>query len=322
MRAIRFHEYGPADVLRLEETPDPVPGADELLIRVEGAGVSFVEVQIRGGLMPQVPLPLPFTPGFEIGGTVVAAGPGADQEWVGRRVLALSMAGGGYAELAVVPAAAVRALPDGLALDDGLAMLASAPAAIGALDAAAIRPGETVLVEAATGAVGGLLVQLAKDAGARVVAAVKGERKLAFAEELGADAVVDYGRPGWDDEVRKAAGGDVAVVFETVGGEVARTAFGLLAPGTGRMIIYGTAGGTPPELDVAGILNRGLTVRGFASVLLPPAEVAALQDRAFAYAADGRIKAVTGVVLPLAEAAAAHRAYEERTTIGKTVLRP
>ncbi|MFI0419251.1 zinc-binding dehydrogenase [Spongiactinospora sp. 9N601] len=322
MRAIRFHGYGPAEVLRLEEVPDPVAGPGEVLVRVEAAGISHVETQIRAGLMPGVALPLPFTPGFELAGTVVATGPDTDPEWTGRRVLALTPGGGGYAELAAIPAGSLHPLPAGLDPHAGLALLSSGVAAVGAFAAGEVGPGETVLVEAAAGGVGGLLTQLAKQAGARVIAAARGARKLTAAKANGADAVVDYGLPGWGDAVREAAGGEVQVVFETVGGEIARTAFGLLATGTGRMVLYGTAGGTPPAFDVADILQRGLTVRGFASVLLPPEEIAALLGQVFEHAAAGRLRPVAGAVFPLAEAAAAHRAHDERTTIGKTILTP
>ncbi|PZG25441.1 NADPH:quinone reductase, partial [Spongiactinospora gelatinilytica] len=151
MRAIRFHEYGPAEVLRLEEVPDPVAGPGEVLVRVEAAGISHAETQIRAGLMPEVALPLPFTPGFEVAGTVVATGPDTDPEWTGGRVLAITPGGGGYAELAAIPAGSLRPLPTDLDSHAGLALLSSGVAAVGAFAAGEVGPGETVLVEAAAG---------------------------------------------------------------------------------------------------------------------------------------------------------------------------
>ncbi|MCG5214669.1 zinc-binding dehydrogenase [Streptosporangium soli] len=319
MRAARVHEFGPPEVLRVDEVPDAEPAPGELLVRVTAAGISFAEIQMRAGLIPGYTPPLPYTPGFEVAGTVVAAGRDADAGLVGSRVLGMSVAGGGYAELVALPA--VRAVPAGLNDHQAVALLGQGSAAVGVIETAAIQPGEVVLVEAAAGGVGSLLVQLAKRAGARVIAVAGGERKLTVAERLGADVAIDYLLPDWGDRVREAAGGGVHVVLETVGGAVSGTAFDLLAVG-GRMIVYGTAGGTPPRFEPADVLNRGLTVRGFASVLLPPEESARLLETALELAVSGELTPLIGATHPLEEAAAAHRAFEERTAIGKTVLLP
>jgi NADPH2:quinone reductase len=182
--------------------------------------------------------------------------------------------------------------------------------------AAGIRPGDRVLVEAAAGGLGTLLVQTAAAAGARVVAAAGGPPKLALARALGAHEAVDYRDPGWPERVREAVG-ELDVVFDGVGGAVGRAAFGLLARG-GRMVGYGMASGewaAPPPDEAAG---RGVT-------LVPlgrpdPDEMAALVRDALAEGAAGRLRPVIGRRVPLARAAEAHAALESRATLGKTLL--
>ncbi len=197
MRAVRFHAYGPPDVLRVDDVPDPRPGPGQILVRVSAAGIGFADVRIRAGQMRTVltDLPLPYTPGFEVAGTVAAVGPGVDPTTVGSRVVATT-AGGGYAELAL--ASAEAALPRPGSLDDptALALLGQGATAVAVARAAALRAGDTVLVEAAAGGVGSLLVQLALRAGATVIAAARGARKLAVARRLGAHRAACPCRPG------------------------------------------------------------------------------------------------------------------------------
>ncbi|MBT2413954.1 zinc-binding dehydrogenase [Streptomyces sp. ISL-12] len=324
MRAVRFHAYGSPDVLRVDEVPVPQPGPGQVLVRVTAAGVGFADVQIRAGLMRQTALPdlpMPFSPGFEVAGTVAAAGPGVDPTTVGRRVVG-APAGGGYAELALVSADAALPCPDALDDHTALALLGQGTTAVGVTRAAALHAGDTVLVEAAAGGVGSLLVQLARRAGATVIGAARGEKKLAAAEQLGAHIVIDYTAPDWHEQARDAAGGSVQVVLETTGGPVSAAAFDLLTPGTGRMVIYGTASGQAPRFDPLAVYHRGVSVTGFASMALAPDQQARLRDEAFGLAAVGELEPVIGTVLPLSQAAAAHRAFEERATIGKTVLTP
>ncbi|MEU7913705.1 quinone oxidoreductase family protein [Microbispora bryophytorum] len=322
MRAVRFHDYGPPDVLQVDEVPDPEPGPGEILVRVTAAGIGFADVQIRAGLMRSVltDLPLPYSPGFEVAGTVIAVGPDVDPVQVGRQVIGAT-AGGGYAEKAVLPAAALSR-PGTLDDHTALALLGQGTTAVGVAEAAALQPGETVLVEAAAGGVGTLLVQLAKHAGAKVIAVARGEQKLDAAKQLGADTAIDYSTPDWSERVREAADGGLQVVLEATGGPVSKTAFDLLTPGTGRMVVYGTTSGQAPQFDPLDVYHRGLSVIGFASPVLPPEHLACLLNRAFDLARTGKLKPIIGAALPLAQAATAHTAFEERTTIGKTVLTP
>ncbi|ROO86672.1 NADPH2:quinone reductase [Actinocorallia herbida] len=317
MRTVRFHQYGGPDTLRVDEVPDPVPAAGELLIRVEAAGIGFADLQLRSGaLRAWAPgLPLPYNPGHEAVGTVVDAG--AATALIGTRVMVVSPAGGAYADLLTVPEAAVVPLPDGVDAHHALALLGQGTTAVGVLDKAGVAPGERVLVEAATGGVGSLLVQLAKHAGAEVIAAVHGEAKAAVARDLGADAIADLTDPEW------AAGvGPVHAVLESIGGPVTRTALGLLQPSVGRMVVYGDLSGLPHAIDTETVYLRALSVLGFATALMPPERLAPLRDRAFALAATGTLKPLIGSTRPLTEAAAAHTAIESRTTIGKNTLVP
>ncbi|MGW5386167.1 quinone oxidoreductase family protein [Nocardia sp. NPDC003963] len=314
MRAVRYHEYGAPEVLRVEEVEDPVPGEGELLVRATATGVNYFEVQVRAGVLPD-PLgsPLPHIPGIEVAGTVIAVGPGVDGRRIGERVIG-NVASGSYAELVVIPAAAAAPLDERLGEHRALALLGQGATAVGVLEAAGIGPGDTVLVEAAGGGIGTLLVQLAGRAGARVVAAASGEAKRRLAADLGADTTVDYSRPGWTDEV-----GPVSVVLETVGGQIAREAYGLLTAPGARMVVFGTASGEPVEIGSQQLLPVGATLIPF-SLGYRPQRWPELIRRAEELTVRGELAPVIGAVLPLAEAATAHRAFEARTALGKTIL--
>ena len=204
---------------------------------------------------------------------------------------------GGYAERVVSPAARLIEVPDGVALRDAVALLADGRTALALAGRAGLRAGDTVLIEAAAGGVGTLLVQIARNAGARVVALAGQPRKLAIARDLGADLTVDYRRDDWDQQVRDAVG-EVDVVFDGVGGDIGLAAFGLLAAG-GRFCPFGMASGSfapvTPELARA----RQVTVRGRAAAASPE-ELAALVRTALAEAAAGRLRPVIGQEFELA----------------------
>ncbi|GGL27592.1 oxidoreductase [Nocardia jinanensis] len=301
-------------MLRVEEVEDPVPGEGELLVRATATGVNYFEVQVRAGVVPD-PLdsPLPHIPGIEVAGTVIAAGPGVGRHRIGERVVG-TVAAGSYAELVVVPAAAAAPLDERLGEHRALALLGQGATAVGVIETADIGPGDTVLVEAAGGGIGTLLVQLAKRAGARVVAGASGEAKRRVAADLGADTTVDYSRPGWAEEV-----GPVTVVLETVGGQTARDAYGLLTAPGARMVVFGSASGNPVEIGSQQLLPVGAPLIPF-SLGYRPQRWPELVRRAEELTVRGELDPVIGAVLPLAAAAAAHRAFEARTAIGKTIL--
>jgi NADPH2:quinone reductase len=307
VRAVVMREFGPPEVLEPAEVAEPEAGPGEVVIEAEYANVTFVETQIRAGRAPH-PSMLPALP--------VILGNGTGGTAAGRQVVASLNGAGGYAERVAVDASRLIEVPDGVTLRDAVALLADGRTALSLVGRAGLAPGETVLVEAAGGGVGTLLVQLARRAGARVVALAGQPAKLALARDLGADLAVDYRREDWPEQVQIAAG-RVDVVFDGVGGDVGRAAFGLLGAG-GRFCPFGMASGSfapvPPELaeerEVA-VLRGGSMDAG---------ESAALSRAALAEAAAGRLRPVVGQEFDLASAAAAHAAIEARTTIGKTLL--
>ncbi|MHA7960107.1 zinc-binding dehydrogenase [Streptomyces sp. L500] len=337
MHAIRLHAFGPAENLRHERAEDPVPGPGQVRVAVAAAGVHLVDTTQRAG-DPGNPygLPeLPAVPGREVAGTVDALGEGADPRWLGRRVVAhlgRAASGGGYAELAVVDAARLHELPDGLAEDHAIAMIGTGRTALGILGFTELGEEDIVIVPAAAGGIGSLLVQYAKNAGATVVGLAGGPAKVAHVGALGADIALDYDDPEWAERARTALWGRAAtVVFDGVGGAVARAAVDLLAPG-GLHLVFGwsargTVGAGPWEPEPAWLAERGITSRN----VLGPAMlerfgggetgIRRLEELSLADAAAGRV--VPAVQrFPLAEAAAAHRALETRGTIGKVVLVP
>jgi NADPH2:quinone reductase len=207
-------------------------------------------------------------------------------------------------------------VPGGVALRDAVALLADGRTALSLMGRAHPAAGETVLVEAAAGGVGTLLVQLARNAGARVVALAGQQRKLALARELGADVVVDYSVAGWPERVREVVG-SVDVVFDGVGGDVGRAAFGLLGPG-GRFCPFGMASGRFAPVTPELAREHKVTISQGAA--MSPAEHVGLVRTALAEAAAGRVRPVIGQELELERAADAHAAIEARATVGKTLL--
>jgi len=313
VHAVVIREFGPPEVLEPADVAEVRAGPDEVVIDVEFANVTFVETQVRAGRPPH-PSMLPTLPailGNGVGGTV-----GEGSPWAGRRVVASLNGTGGYAERAVSPVAQLIGIPDDLATREAVALLADGRTALALVRHADLRAGETVLVEAAGGGVGTLLVQIVRRAGARVVALAGQPRKLALARDLGADVTVDYSHDGWERQVRDLAG-QVDVVFDGVGGDIGLAAFGLLGAG-GRFCQFGMASGSfapvPPDLA----RDRQVTVRAGAGG--SPEELAELVRTALAEAAARRLRPVIGQEFELAEAARAHAAIEARQTVGKTLL--
>jgi NADPH2:quinone reductase len=223
---------------------------------------------------------------------------------------------GGYASRAIAAAGRMIEVPDGITLPDAVALLADGRTAFALADLAGLGANDTVLVEAAAGGVGTLLVQIARNAGARVVALAGGERKLRVARDLGADVAVSYQDGDWAERVRDTAGG-VDVVFDGVGGNIGRAAFDLLRPG-GRFCPFGMASGTFTPLTPE--LARARQVTVLAGGTPDPEKLKGLVRMALAEAAAGRIRPVVGQEYELERAADAHAAIESRQTTGKTLL--
>jgi NADPH:quinone reductase len=318
MWAVVIHEFGPPSVLVAEEVSDPAPGPYQVVVDVEAANITFVETQVRAGRPPN-PSMLPALPailGNGVGGAVARVGERVDPELIGRRVVASLGGTGGYAQSAVAEAAALIDVPDALSTSEAVALLADGRTALMLMRAADVQTGETVLVEAAAGGVGCLLVQLAAKAGARVVGAAGGDRKLRIARELGASMVVGYTRSGWTDSIASALGG-VDVVFDGVGGSIGRAAFDLVRAG-GRFYGFGMASGsfadvTQEQADA----HEARLIRGGRPT---PQELRDLARAALAEAAAGRLQPLVGQTSSLEQAAEAHAAIERRATVGKTLL--
>jgi NADPH:quinone reductase len=327
MKAIRQYEFGPAEALRHEEVPDPVPGAGQVLVAVAAAGVHLLDTVIRSGESGgPFPLPeLPMTPGREVAGTVAATGPDVDPSWVGKRVVAhLGMTSGGYAALAVAAAASLHEVPDALTAAQAVAAIGTGRTAVGILDAAELTDEDVVLVPAAAGGLGSLFVQAAHGAGAVAVGLAGGPAKLARVRALGADVALDYREPDWPDRVRTALGGRrPTVLLDGVGGEVGRAGLELLDTG-GRIVMFGWTSGTVTPFTSADIAAGSLSVVWVTGPRMVKryGGLRGLETRALAEAAAGRLVPVVHPPFPLADAAAAHRALVGRATTGKVVLAP
>lgn len=333
MHAVRLYAFGPAENLVYERTEDPVPGPGQVRIAVAAAGVHLLDTVLREGERGPYPEPvgLPTVPGREVAGTVESVGGGTDPAWLGKRVVAhIGMAPGGYAELTVTDADRLHEIPEGLDAAGAVAMIGTGRTALGILGFTPLGPDSVVVVTAAAGGIGTLVVQYAKNAGATVIALAGGPAKVARASADGADLALDYTRPDWSRAAREhleATGLRATVVYDSVGGTTARAAVDLLGPG-GQHVVYGWSGeglhdGGPLTFTAEELAERAITS---GSVLGPRmiekgGGLRALETRALAEAAAGRLRPAVQR-FPLAEAAAAHRALETRGTMGKVVLEP
>ncbi|MGF6881349.1 NADPH2:quinone reductase [Nocardia sp. GAS34] len=334
MKAIQMTHQGGPEVLRLVELPDPVPGPGQVLVRVEAAAVNFSDVMRRRGDVYPVPTPSPFVPGAEVAGTVAAVGAGVDNLPIGTPVFGTvgTDASGGYAELAVAWGASLIPIPAGLTPEAGAGIVVSGLAATVMLeDLARLEPGETVFVPAAAGGVGSYAVKIAKLKGATVIAGASTAAKREIALKLGADHAVDYTAPDWTDQVAALTGGrGVDVALEMTGPARLMETLKILAP-FGRVIVYGSVSGTVTGLNPAALQPLlydpapsqaliGFNLGTWFEHRLTDAGAALgrLVDRI----ASGAIAVPEIHILPLAEAAEAHRRLEKGFTTGKLVLKP
>jgi NADPH2:quinone reductase len=326
MYAIRLHAFGPADNLRYEQVDDPVPASGQVRIAVKAAGVHLIDTSIRAGRqMGPLPLPdLPAIPGREVAGIVEALGPGVSDEWLGQRVVAhLGMTSGGYAELATAGTDRLHRLPQAMADDTAVAMIGTGRTTLGVLDIAQLAASDVVLVSAAAGGIGSLLVQAARNVGATVIGLAGGAAKVETVRQLGATLAVDYTQPDWPRTVRDALGRrEITLAFDGVGGAAGRQALELLGSG-GRLILFGWSSGTPTQFSTGDLLAAGLTVSvGIGPhILKQPGRLRNLEEQALCAAAAGCLVPLVDR-FALARAADAHRALETRATTGKTVLIP
>lgn len=326
MRTVRIHEYGSPDVLRVEETPIPEPGAGEVLISVEAVSVGFAQTQMRRDIFP-APMWRPSFPivlGGDVVGVVAAVGPQVTEVRVGDRVGAFTLHGA-YAEYVVVDVSTILLVPVELDCAQATALPAPGPIAMGTMGTAALQPGESVLVHAASGGIGHLSVQLAKLAGAgQVIATAGSAEKCEFVRALGADVVIDYSQDTWADRVREATDGKgVDVILDSVGGEVLREGVGLLAT-FGRLVFYGSAEGGQYIPSVSPMELIGMKfVTGFTLSTWRAArrqQYLADHETLVDHLGTGAVRQTVHVTLPLEEVAKAHEIIESRAHIGRIVL--
>jgi len=322
MKAIRIDAFGGPENLRLVELPEPQPGAGQLLVEVEAAGVNFIDVYHRSGLYPNA---LPLVLGQEGAGRVVAVGAGATGFREGDRV-AWANVPGGYAERALVPAERAVAVPAGSDLRTAAAVLLQGMTAhYLCTDTYPLGPGRSCLVHAAAGGVGLLLVQLAKARGARVLGTVGNPEKARLAREAGADETILYAQEDFLEAVKRlTAGRGVDVVYDSIGKSTWQRSLDSLAL-RGMLVCFGNASGPVPPIDPLLLMRKGSLFLTRPSLGHYVADRASLEARAGAVlraVADGSLKVRVDRVFPLAEAAAAHRALEARETTGKLLLLP
>lgn len=310
------------DALVWKEVPTPTPGAGEVLIRIEAASLNFPDLLIVQNKYQFKP-PLPFVPGSEYAGLVEAVGEGVTQLRLGQRVACLSGTGG-FATHTVAKAALCLPLPPTFpAVDAAAFIMTYATSHHALLDRGALKPGETVLVLGAAGGVGTAAIQIAKVAGARVIAAASTDEKCALCQRLGADATVNYSRDNLRDALKALTDGrGPDVIYDPVGGELAEPAFRSIA-WRGRYLVIGFAAGPIPALPMNLPLLKGASLVGvfwgdFAR-REPQANAAMLAELA-RWAAEGKIKPVIDRTMPMAELKAAYARMASRAVMGKLVM--
>ncbi|MGI8410061.1 MAG: quinone oxidoreductase family protein [Pyrinomonadaceae bacterium] len=315
MKAVRIHEFGGAENLRIDEIDKPTPGADEVLIKTAAAGINFADTMLRQNKYLFSP-ELPFTLGFEVAGTIESVGEGVKHLQTGQRVLA-TIRGGGYAEYAVANASTVVPIPEKLDFGEATALLIQGLTAIGLL--VDLKAGQTILIHAAAGGVGTLLVQLAKRRGATVIGTASNEEKLQKVVALGADFAINYTDTDWTEQVLEATGNNgVEVIIEMVGGEVGRQNLKILAIG-GTLHVYGAASGEDFQISALGVLFNMHTVKGYNLNREKPENLVKYTGELMALI-DEDLLQISVTEFPLEKAADAHKAIESRKTTGKVVL--
>ena len=322
MRAIRVHEYGGPEAMRLEELPSPKPGEGQALVRIEASGLNFIDVYQRTGLYKN---PLPYGLGLEGAGVVEAVGSGVVTVRAGDRV-AWTGVPGSYATHNVIPADRLVTLPAGVDARSGAAaMLQGMTAHYLAHSTYPLKAGDACLVHAAAGGVGLLLCQMARRAGARVIGTVSTEDKAKLAREAGAHDVILYSREDFEAEVIRLTGGKkLQVVYDAVGRDTFEKGLNCLAP-RGYMVLYGAASGPVAPLDPQVLNAKGslfLTRPSLFNYIATRDELVRRAGEVLTWIQTGELKLRIGATFPLAEAAQAHRDLEGRRTTGKVLLLP
>jgi len=321
MKAVRINETGGPEVMHLEEIETPTPKEGEVLVKVAAAGINYADIAQRQGTYLTRTRP-PTTLGMEFAGTVAALGPGGSGPAEGTRVAGLGE--GAYAEYALAQAHLLFPIPPDIDFANAAAFPVQGITAYQLLrESTHLRPGESVLVQAAAGGVGTLAVQLAKLMGAgTVIGTASTTRKLDLARRLGADVVVNYTEKNWVERVKNATQGRGAdIILEMAGGEIAEQSLQCLAP-YGRMVVFGAASGQIVQFSGVQLMYKNQAIIGYwlTSQLRRLDRIAVAMKDLMQYLASGKLEVIVGETFPLVEAAEAHRAISDRKTIGKVVL--
>jgi NADPH2:quinone reductase len=322
MHAIRIHEHGGSEALRYEEVSASEPGAGEARVRIEAAGLNYIDVYHRTGLYPSVNMP--FTPGMEGAGVVEAVGPDVTEVKVGDRV-AYAMHQGSYTQVAIVPSRVLVPLPDLIDTQSGAAaMLQGMTAHYLTHSTYPLSTGDTALVHAAAGGVGLLLIQMAKTLGARVLGTVSTPEKAELAKGAGADEVILYTQTDFEAEVKRLTDGQgVDVVYDSVAKTTFDKSLNCLRP-RGYLALFGQSSGPVPPFDLSR-LSRGslfITRPGLGHHAADREELMGRAGDLFEWISSGTLKLRIDRTFPLQDAADAHRALEGRQTTGKVLLIP
>lgn len=320
MKAIRVKQFGNPEVLQLDTVADPVPGRDEVVVRVHAAGVNPVETYVRSGKYAALP-ELPFTPGTDAAGVIEDIGPGVDGLRPGDRVYTAGTVSGAYAELALANAASVHCLPDNVSFAQGAALGVPYATAYRALfQRAHARAGETLLVHGGTGGVGLAAIQLAAAAGLHVLATggSEGGRKLAAAQ--GAAHVLDHHREDYLEELMQLTGNrGVDVILEMLANVNLGRDLGVLAH-AGRVVVIGSRG--PVEINPRDLMGRDAAIFGMILWKTPADDLASIHAGLYGGLASGALKPVIAEELPLEQAPRAHELVMQAGARGKVVLVP
>lgn len=321
MRAVRVHQPGDVSVLRMEEVPVPTPGPGEVRVQVVVAGLNFIDTYQRAGLYK---LPLPFTPGSEAAGVIDAVGAGVSDLQVGQRV-AYGLINGAYAQYAVVPAAQVVPVPDGMALETAAALMVQGMTAhYLALSTYPLGKNDKALIHAAAGGTGRLLVQVARRTGAYLIGTAGSQAKAELARQAGADEVIIYTEQDFEAEVKRLVPGGLDVVYDSVGKTTFAKSLNCLRP-RGYMVLWGAASGPVEPIDPQVLNQKGslyLTRPSLGAYMLTREELLWRANDLFRWQMAGELDVRIDAVFPLQEVAEAHRYIEGRRTTGKVLLAP
>lgn len=322
MNAVRVHQSGGPEVLKFEELPTPAPGPAGALVRIEAAGVNFVDIYQREGLYK---MPLPFTSGSEGAGVIESVGREVADLRPGDRVAYTGVLGA-YATHAVVPAARLVKLPAGIdAKTAAAAMLQGITAHYLTHSTYPLGPGDTALLHAAAGGVGLLLTQMAKMRGAKIIGTVSTEAKVALARQAGADEVILYSQQDFEVETKRITGGrGVQVVFDSVGKTTFDKSLNCLAP-RGYLVLFGQSSGPVAPVNPQVLNDKGslfLTRPTMRDYILTREEYVKRAGDVLGWITAGRLKIRIDRTYPLAQAAEAHKALAGRATAGKVLLIP